>query len=184
MQTTQIDFTRFCDHDISRYALAKPFLWGGKAVATDGRILVAVDPTMIPDAKAPDGKVPDISKVLDAHAGLTNWKPLPTWTKCELCEDKGFERTVCNDCGGSCYVECNYGHEHDCDSCDKGYVTERCDCHVDFDGTTIAKKYASAIAQFEDVEWCQSNYGKYKDAIAVRFTGGIGLIMPIEKRRT
>lgn len=115
MEATTIDLSLFCDSEVMRYDLSKPFTIDGWRYATDAKICVRV-PTDDPsdELKANDlhGRFPDCrtlpwpdAKTRDTLA----WMPMPpvppeAWEVCPCCEgskvDPDFKDEECDFCEG------------------------------------------------------------------------------------
>lgn len=118
--TTQIDLTRFCSTESSKYG--KPATFGGFTYATDCRICVRV-PTNEPDDSDPVDWVKS-SPTMFAKSTADTDKAWPEQTEqptpCFKCNGAGIvEETDCGECNGTGLKECfECGHEGDCGDCD------------------------------------------------------------------
>ena len=121
--TQTIDMLQFCDQYAER--MMTPFVIGGKLYATDARIAVEVDATGEPDTPTTGNNrtdPPNVQKVFETTwDGTEVFKPWPAEAPiigeidCPQCEN-----IVCKDCDGEGILECDMGHDHDCETCD-GY---------------------------------------------------------------
>lgn len=179
MVTTDIDWAQFCKLDSHRFAIGEPCVRDGNRYATDTRVLIAV-PT---DEPATDmtgrGRFPKTEFILDQMRYVETWQTWPGVFECSACgghpniqhaggvcpKCNGKEAKKCLTCHGDGIVECNLGHEHDCDDCDgegekdwceecdgegvvEPYVTECQSCGVEtmnIGGRKIALRYVAAI---------------------------------------
>lgn len=123
-----MNLSLFCDSELSRYDLQKPFAQSGWRCATDGRIIVRV-PT---DAEDDTGKYPNIGNIFDSCPECTQaW---PKWKHsrldCPRCDGSGktlVECTVCEAFGNHVCPSCR--QEHTCGRCEgKGKIPgdEKC----------------------------------------------------------
>lgn len=126
---------RFTVDELSRFLgqsspIDKPIVIGDTVVFTDGRIVVRVLRQSL-DGELPDNPVKPAfaSSVARAFSTPTRDRiyslPGPlTGAKCDCCRGRGrVKQSVCEACEGRGVRECNLGHEHGCDECDKkGWV--------------------------------------------------------------
>jgi len=169
---------RFCDSESSRYALAEPFVQGGRLYACNGYVAVSI-PCDAPDTVV-EGRLPLMSNVMDYETKTTiEWNP--SIVECNECGGQGsIELIVCGECHGDgdcpacngsgaemCY-HCE--HEHDCDECDGGGCCPTCngdgkteaykskcdackDLLVDVSGCTVRISTARLIGSLKDVRY-------------------------------
>ena len=180
-----IDLQPFCaDCDSPSVALHQPFLLGGRAVATNGYVLVSVPVAMaVPFEAAAGAKPPNVSETIEkAHALDVDWIDIPGgWP---VPEPVTMEDVECDMCGGTGEVECDYcGHEHDCDYCDgtgRRLPDQPKPEPVAFAGERFNPHYLNRLAALPGAQLGKIKSGQ-DQAIQphpVRFTGGIGIIMP------
>ena len=123
-----------------RYAFQFPFVQAGKVYATDGRIAARCDATegrIAAEVKA-EGRVPSMAGLFPEMTGyLAESISVPTTPELATCREcNGTMVQVefeCGPCKGAGFVECNLGHDHDCESCNgvgkipPGQPCEYCD---------------------------------------------------------
>lgn len=94
----QIDLTPFCDvGGIALYELTTPWMAEGAACATDGCILVAVEPARAAPFAPADGARPDVSDILalaDSREAPNELPPIPDISFA----DQWWRRSICEDC--------------------------------------------------------------------------------------
>lgn len=117
----------FCG-DSWRVATGSPWWKDGKAIATDGRIIVSVPCERFADDATL--RRPDVSCYLPEPTGLT-WQPMPALPVCSECNGTGkITRTECEECEGTGEIE----HDCDCEFCTKTEECDECDGEGKFTG--------------------------------------------------
>lgn len=176
-----LDLTKFFRVTDWRRSLRAPFLAGGKIIATNGRLLIAVpegtevNPGPM-DTGAPEKEVRERSEAClrylsEAHGepGLV-WEPFPALQSiprayidpCEVCGATGkLDEEICLECdgvGGYPWMNQKWRHER------TGYV---------FNVFSLR-----CVAELPSAEWALR--AKWDNPHPFRFAGGIGLIMPMK----
>ncbi len=176
--TTQIDLSKFCDPDSSRYSIQTPFVQAGFRYSTDGRVLVEVPAPGEPDSCEPDKRYPQCAPLLNGFELVKEFHPLPDAPDCNDCHGSGY--SDCKDCGGRGEHECSCGHEHECQSCDDG--KQICGCFATFPPHDVATHYTELLRTLPNCEWGCPPKNK-RGVIFLRFDGGRGAIMPLDPKR-
>ncbi len=126
MSTTDIDLTPFCDSNISRFDLSRPFVRDGWLYATDGRILIRI-PSSRPDTN--DRPLPKtVANIMLDFAECIEWHPWPgkayitcytrTCWRCRGLRRVGEDVHVCKGCEcGECSGGKGVGGS-ECPECD------------------------------------------------------------------
>lgn len=110
-------------NDDLRPRMKVPYRQGDFFFATNGTSLAIIPVSAFPELTfAEDEKAPNCLKVIPAerHDPITyNIRRLH-----ELVQSapKIPLRIQCSTCGGDGYLECNLGHEHECEECNDGYL--------------------------------------------------------------
>lgn len=180
-----IDLSMFCDEEISKYALGKPFLVSGRCYATDGRILIRMDDENGICPNDPDLKYPDTESLFTVVDSDYELEPIPFVFKPEGVDDNfkidpdEFNFTV---------------------SSPDDWVAERSNVTwarhksatqtIDFQGLAFAKMYLWKIAQLPGLKGgaCVGGH-EISEAkgeagmLYFRFEGGDGLLMPMATDR-
>lgn len=165
-----IDLQQFCGTDSTRAKLAAPFPDGEFTYATDGRIIVrvsALDYPSLSESNAPRN-VATIQKW--NHPAITDWRDLPPglpeddWRECKTC--KGLGDHYCETCEDW----------HDCGKCD-GAGRKYHIIGIAVGASKIDAKYLRKIATLPDAKI--ENPSEPNDAVAFKFTGGVGYVMPV-----
>ena len=194
----QIDLMRFCDDRAwqGRYDMSMPFEQQGITYATDARICVR---TTLVSGDGDKTKAPPAKDL--PWRGDLDWKPWPKINRvpcagpfetldCPICDGKAYLDAVeCDHCGGYGEIEgvehcweipcrqckglCYTGHKR-CEYCDDGNV----DYRLALDKNLIAPRYDARIRELADVEYAETDIN---EVIHFRFTGGLGLLMPLKR---
>lgn len=205
---TIIDFRPFLGREDNRHGLTLPRLQGGKLFASDGRCAVALDEFEYDGPWPDDQAKPDFTTIFAPLAEVKEWRDVPRVEDCPLCGNTRYLPTTtvqcsectngtadCPECEGTGFVECDYGHEHDCkdcggggdvdcDTCDgDGTVTDEplCECAAKSVWLFDRRFDASLLRRFRDLPDVQCGMGGW--ALFFRFTGGAGVLMPMADGR-
>lgn len=175
----------FTDPDTHRYALSRPWrMADGRAVATDGRIIVVLDDGSAVDP--PDGRVPNddgIARVLDGFDRDAEYFLIPrvqgprhgadpwwhTGQPCVTCNSKGV--ITCDHCL----------HEDQCIQCDgtgRANGTHYSRETVDIDGMIFDRRYVWLIRQLPGAMY--RPFGGDRQSLDFIFDGGIGRLCGCE----
>lgn len=161
----------------------------GRIAATNGWAAVVVDAEYAdyesPIEQESVGKRPSVLVVFEKIEDVKEWSDkLPDYPECDRCHGLGQTVEVCDDCHGMKTLECDLGHSHQCESCDaKGFATTRCDaCAVMFGAKKITRLNANKIAALPGVVWGEDSKCR-TEAVFFKFTGGIGVCMPLDINR-
>ena len=115
-------FQPFVGHDDRREEMNSPMKQNGFYFATDAHTLICCPVSICPDADFEERNKPNCTAVMPTERTeaieietsfintINEVLPMTEETKIELID--------CKECYGSGIVECNYGHEHECDECD------------------------------------------------------------------
>lgn len=208
----KIDFAEWCDLERYRWSLEKPFIQSGHQIATDGRVLLRLpsigDIGTDEDRRVPD--LDQFQWDLFDCRGWKPWPALEIEkygvcvSSCRGCRGYGLINWRQCDCPGIIYDE--YDNEMDksgwCGRCDSdrqtGDVCPVCngkDCNPDEaarigDAGYLNTRFDSMIRDLGDVEYLPAGGGNIvsrtaphaAEAIAFRFDGGVGLVMPLNEK--
>ena len=189
--TAQIDLTRFCLADSSKYG--KPATFGGFTYATDCRICVRVPSTDPDDSELADWvkSSPDMFAKSVANTDMA-WPEQAEQPKpCFECDGTGsVEEVDCDECNGTGLHECwSCGHEGECPECDgsgvefEAGVCPECEGrkviypHRRIAGLMIGEKYDAMIRKLPNPRVVGTTIGC--KALHVIFDGGELLVMAI-----
>ncbi len=185
----QIDLQPFCDDDPhGRYNLCEPWVFNGKRIATDGRVLVVVPAPGEPDYDRNErGRLPNVFDVIPPISSSRDGDWLP-WPPVEPCRDcQGTLKVHCESCGGDgqCNL-CKCEAEHKCGYCD-GTGNVRCkDCQDvgSFDHRfglhILARRYAYLVSKLPSVEYLPTLKAD-ESIVRFRFAGGEGAVSPLRE---
>lgn len=194
---TAIDLQQFCDVESGRYAIDAPFTVDGVTYATNSRILVWVE-TGDADTAVPEGKRRlNVAAIVPEKWPTTGWEPWPEWNgestmrECG-CHNGKVDQSECLTCNGTGELECDLGHEHECDDCDgegvvgsgrncpecngKGKRMQRYANRVG--GALIAAEYDEKIRALPNARFISK--GK-EQPVLFEFDGGRGMVMAIRE---
>lgn len=165
-----IDLTKeiqaFCDRSWERYDLSLPFRQGRFVVATNGRAIIACQPSVYRGELA-NGKVhvPETRKFLRFPPGIT-------W---EMCLP---EPPLCKECDGTGLVP------QRCPRCDQATPDIPCEtCRVMLFGRRLHWHLVTLFRGLPDCEWgAPPEYGERPepDPVWFRFTGGRGIAASLD----
>lgn len=176
MTETMIDLQAFCATAPYRSYLHKPFTRGDWTYATNGHIAVRVP--ALPHYDDTEG-ASTIHTFFDVHANAT-WRPLghailpeAGLVECDACRGRGREHD-CPDC--SCM----------CEACD-GTGMRKAVVSVELRGLgDVNATYAALLLALPGIEVAPivADLGAIAiPAIAFRFSGGVGVLMPLRGTR-
>lgn len=186
-----IDLQPFCATcNDPRKALRQPFVVDGRAIATNAYVLISVPIAMaVPFEEDAGAKPPNVSETIEkAHALDVDWIDIPGgWP---VPDPVTLDAVTCDMCDGTGEVECDYcGHEHDCADCDGTGLRYPYPPKLEpvaFAGERFNPRNLNRLAALPGAQLGQIKSGQ-DQAIQphpVRFTGGIGIIMPANRRAT
>ena len=203
----EIDLLEYCDPESSRYDLSQPFIQAGHKIATDRHILVRMrSPGDL--GQGDQRRVPDLT-IFDWSAfDCRGWKPWPSLkleeygtycSSCRTCRGYGYVNFRQCDCPGQRY----YDDQNWCGKCDEGGqvgdLCPTCKCKTPntnqaavVNGKHLNQRHDSMIRDLMSVEFLPDGghavFGasttRRGDAIPFRFDGGVGLVMPLNPRKT
>lgn len=118
MERKAMDLQVFCDPTANRFAIGKPWVFGGWLYATNGRIAVRV-PSSEPDS------APEELSFVKGYELFGNFRDCPIdWptlphiaVACRECNGTGRKLITCATCKGDGQHYCDCGNEHDCGHC-------------------------------------------------------------------
>jgi hypothetical protein len=158
---SKIAVTKFCSTDAARPELKSPWVWNEKTVASDGRIIIAVDGAWAEQCDMQEQAPHDADKVMsELHSRVERWIPL----------SDHYER-----------VECNLDT---CENCDgDGEVRTLTETITAF-GIFNAYYLNLILDELADVEMGIVQPYDPLLGIPFRFNHGIGVLMPIRPKTT
>lgn len=161
----------FCCTDEDRPSIQTPWSEGMWSYASDGRIMVKIprDVNIPENPKAPT-RLHEVWKAFPD--GEVDWMPLP-----EIPEKPDPER--CGECLGSGRCICSCEHEHDCGQCD-GTGEKEVIQSIHYGVRRMNCDYLRLIERLPN-PLCAVAYGDKHTALAFKFDGGTGLVMPIKQ---
>lgn len=136
-----------CDVDSKRYDFGGPRLSEGWTVATNGRILMAVEPNLVA-SNPPEGRFPKWKDVMQGFETVEGWSRLPK--RCRPPDD-------CRVCNGTGEVFCQHCQRDGatCTTCyGEGFLPQT----VEWLGGTVDRRNAWIITQIEGVEIARADY--------------------------
>lgn len=177
-----IDLRPFCSTDPTRPIMAQPWSRDGFTFATDARILirVAVPPSGGPPGhpNAPGMNAKDFPFTHD-HIHPSLWLPIPS----DLPDPKLI---ACGTCAGTGYLptepQTSNLNPEPCDHCD-GAKTWLEPTGVILGHQLISEIYLALIAKELPAPFLAPNAVKKEHAIPLKFTGGLGYLMPMHKKK-
>jgi hypothetical protein len=161
-----IDLQAFCytGDSIYRQGIIRPWRLGDKAYATDGVVLLEVEPEDIsPNLHAPNKSLPRV--IGEWQSG--EWKPLPT-----IEEPKEPATQVCSSCYGDAEIDCEDCH---------GLRTEPKTIEIQIGNRTFNQKYLKLISTLPGLLVNES--GDLPTPMSFKFDGGRGLLMPMKPQQ-
>jgi hypothetical protein len=201
------DLKKFCENDRYRPYLSNPFSLGDFTYATDGKVAVRV-PRLEGIGEVEDAPASIETTFANNLKGFEQAAPVPnpphvTNIICKAC--KGRQKvTICSECEGEGYRECDLGHEHDCEDCDgNGVIGDRSgesavecpECEgvgrlpnlpqglstgvIVNDKTCVGLRYLRRIATLPAVKWSLNHRKESSETIPFWFDGGEGILMPM-----
>lgn len=173
---SEIDLQPFCDCESSRYAIQKPRHIGGKACATNGRVLIRCDHAKAKHFDPEEGKFPRVDDVMLTIDQIDRWGKVYL-EPCKACKNTGFVSLECDRCYGSGNHFCALcERDGECEACHgEGVRRKRCGCdgsHV-IGEVVINSDLAFLIDSLPDVEWQLS---KSQTLLYFRFAFGDGAV--------
>ena len=163
-----IDLQPFCAFGAS--AISSPWSFGNHTYATDGKMLVRVERR--PDVpERPDAPGPVDETIIAPHwPAAAHWSPLPqapptTVLDCEMCSGDGVH-------------QCRCGDEHRCGYC-RGTTQTTTWPVMKIGHRFISARYVQLTASLPGPVEMAAEHGAALEPLAVRFAGGVGLIMPL-----
>jgi len=196
----KINLAEYCELDAYRYSLDKPFIQSGHQIATDGRILIRL-PALGDDGDGENRRVPDLDRFNWDLFDCRGWKP---WPKLEVLENYGACVSSCRtcrgfgrvnfrqcDCPGVKYQSDGYADTSQwCGFCDsEGETGDACPTckgkNCCFDKAAVIGTSGVLNTRFDSMIRADivRGYAPHAaEAIAFRFDGGVGLVMPLSKR--
>lgn len=163
---------KFCATDDSRI-LHEPFTVGEYTYATNRKIAIRVP--HFPSVNLATDPQPIEKQFAEGIPTdpLTKWEKLAPFEYRQVLED-------CDECLGTGLVTCDYDHDHECDECEgTGQVTVLQKKAIGV--RLFNKEYLALISTLPDCE-IAPDFGGREDALAFRFNGGHGLLMPIVRK--
>lgn len=180
----ELDLSRFCDPDSSRFALQQPWRADGFIYASDGKVAIRIpdDGRGLIEA---EGRKPRISEIFEPYfSQVEEWQSLPDDVDCCLVDSciEGVQTQECSKCSGYGTRECDMGHEHQCGKCDgSGKQKEDCEeCCVKLANRSLYRKFVCIFLPVPNLQWgvCPSRNAA-DDPIYFRGDGGFaGIAMP------
>jgi hypothetical protein len=186
---TTIDMQAWCDPEVTRFTLDKPFALGGWLYAASGCAMIRV-PTDEPDSA---GRFPGVTAIFAGIEDDGGWQSWPEIIreeyrrKCDACNGSGKETEDCEECDGRGDDICGHcGQTTDCDACGGiGTISSDVPCQT-CQGTknrplflqvvgegTIDSIYDDRVRSLPNPS-CRWHTG---DRLLVRFDGGEAAIM-------
>jgi hypothetical protein len=188
-----------------------PFSRGEYSYATNGHIGVRVprrddipENESAPKAENAFSKAEPLLRSIEGASPIPALPPIET-KRCHVCKGEG-KVVKCDDCDGQGFVECNLGHEHECEECgEQGVVSarhaedasrhmpcEECDgtgrvpeadsgrgVYVVFPGEhTVQLRYLNKLQKLPGIRWKLTGR-EAADPIPFWFEGGDGILMPV-----
>lgn len=182
MHPKPIDWSKFCDDELSRYDLQHPRKVGDKVVATDGRILIVAEAADYPEIGPRGGRFPKFDEIIAPISRVTEWCSVPAISPCDACNNTGKIFVNCHTCGGTGDCLCDCGHEHDCCACGgegKVFRNEYClFCSPRVYGLKIQRQCIESVADLPGVQVGITNDNP-RFLVFFRFDGGYGAIASI-----
>jgi hypothetical protein len=201
-ETNMIDLTKFCADEDTKHLRDHPYVRNGYRYVCNGRVALRLDAPGEADTD-PDYTPPDIDGLIIEAASGTDWRPWPdgpymtSGHSCLFCDGVGMvDRIACSTCKGGGDTQCPAcHHERVCADCfGRGYTSgKECpNCHGNpcqsalphdlvLIGRHISVKYGRLIETLPNAEWCAdpTTGEEPLKPLGFRFTGGIGVIMPL-----
>ena len=198
-----IDLMQFCGTDDDpRLWLQRPFGIGDYTYAANGHILVRVprsewpsDELQITNRTSQFQNVLDLMNESPPMASLPAIPPGPYYRKCLVCSASRDVGGVCEECDGDGEIECDCcGHTKNCEACDgTGHICEAqavcggCDgegvieeaTYYRFGSRSFDARYLRMIKALPDSRLAID--GPKMDGALFTFTGGRGLLMPVNE---
>ena len=195
-----MDLQKFCSTDSFRININKPFSKGDYTYATNGHIMVRVSKVEGIGEQETSDTIKAVNPV-PLFSDIENlvYVPIPdipptTYEQCQRCEGAGKLKT-CPECDGDgfvCFTNRYSDYECDCETCGgtgklagdqetcgkcigTGKIAKREFTIVG--GQKYDNKYLSMIKELPDCEIAETGGLK---AAHFKFTGGDGLLMPVE----
>jgi len=170
-----IDLQPFCGTDETRFYLMKPFTRDGHTYATNGHIMVRVEPRPeIPDAEKPFNQ----DRPLEGIEAAKFFRP-------------SFELPPAPAAKGPCTACDGRGYDHDCPDCE--CVCDVCKGDGDMDverriTTKIGPKvfalnYARLMLSLPGIEIAELPDKEDGKPLLFKFDGGVGALMPMRGSR-
>jgi hypothetical protein len=166
-----IDLASFCSTDESRVALHQPWSVDGFTYATDDRIIVRLQASEFPSE--PNDRAPKSVHTIQKwnHAEIADWLDLPA----DLPSEDKF--LPCGNCDGD--------GEHYCKGCEDFHECGKCGGEgrkyhpspINIGLAKIDAKYLRKIAALPEARI--ENPSESNVAVAFKFNGGVGYVMPI-----
>lgn len=194
---TQIDLTKWCDPEATRFPLGLPFVQGGFLCATNGRIAIRV-PSSDPDTTPENGgrlpRMADIFKSMPKNISRYEAWPEAKYSHqerdCLTCKGKGrVNQHPCQECDGDGMVECETcGHEDECKVCDGHGECGGSKCKACNGKMQVPRPYQQQIGK----AWIDADYDAMvrelpnpvwycksaDDPVFIIFDGGEAVVMP------
>lgn len=188
----------FCSDDPAPTVLTKPFNVGNYTYATDGHAAIRIDKRAEYDGN--DAKEGIVRSGWMENVPENLWEPLgafdgmPELYECPQCHGQGQD-AECRDCHGDrvvswqspsgieyeedCELCSGTGREEECDRCDgKGQIEKIIAWEIGSKRLNV--KLLNRIAVLPNIQIATEAVEGLK-GIPFRFTGGIGIIMPLRK---
>lgn len=177
--------TACCDDEPSRYLLTRPVLQDGRTAATNGHILISVEPSIVPSEPVGDGeKFPKLDWFYEEFEQRRDWVRPEAVPVCKSCHGTPKQNKQCPKCLGDGVSECpTCGKDWECPECDNGRILRTCEecsgqsAYVEWLGEHVRPHYAWLITHVDDVEIAAGENMN----IYFRAPGVLGVVMGMRK---
>lgn len=156
--------------------------------ATDGKIAIRLDDWHEKEFE-PFDKIPSMKGIFDSIRNVREWTPIPEVPVCEKCNNTGIFESECESCDGRKSSYCDHCEkDHSCPCCEgSGKGPKECHsdnelyyCNVPLFNRRIQSRLFAKIAPLPSVEIGVANNDS-TERVYFRFTGGIGVVMPLRR---
>lgn len=181
----ELDLSKFCDPDSSRYALQQPWRVDGFIYASDGRVAARI-PDDGRELVIVEGRKPDCRQIFEPYfSQVVEWQSPPELVPCVDCV-AGEVPKECRDCDGRGRVPCKNECDDNCPTCEgERTVKSNCEkCCVVLGNRLFYRKFLFLFLSIPGLQWglCPKSSDDEMGPVYFCGDGGFaGIAMPRRK---